>query len=55
MKTIKLKQSIHIILFCTLVLITVIITKNTIKNIKYLYSSETRTTNAASCFFDLID
>lgn len=54
MKTTSLKKAIHITLFCTMLIATIIITKSTIKNIKQLYGSEKSTNNAMTCFADLI-
>lgn len=54
MKTIALKKTIHITLFCVALLASVIITKNTIKNIKQLYGSEKTSNTAMTCFTDLI-
>ncbi len=54
MKTTILKKAIHIVMFCLLILTTVIITKVTITNIKYLYGSEKDTSNILTCFCDLI-
>lgn len=54
MKTTSLKKAIHITLFCTMLIATVIIAKNTIKNIKQLYGSEKSSNTAMTCFTDLI-
>lgn len=54
MKTTSLKKAIHITLFCTMLIATIIITKNTIKNIKQLYGSEKASNTATTCFTDLI-
>jgi hypothetical protein len=54
MKTITLKKAMQMTVFCTMLLATVIITKNTIKNVKQLYGSEKASNNSASCFFDMI-
>ena len=54
MKTTILKKAIHISLFCTMLIATIIITKNTVKNIKHLYGSEKTTNSAMTCFTDLI-
>lgn len=55
MKTTTLKKAIHISLFCSMLIATVIITKNTVKNIKQLYGSEKANYTAMSCFTDLIN
>lgn len=54
METTTLKKSIHVITSCALIFITIIITKNTIKNIKHLYSSEKTANTVMTCFADLI-
>lgn len=54
MKTISLKKAMHITLFCMVVLASVIITKNAIRNIKNLYGQEKATNTAMTCFTDLI-
>ncbi len=54
MKTTTLKKAIHISLFCMMLITTIIITKNTVKNIKQLYGSEKSTNTAMTCFTDLI-
>ncbi len=54
MKTTILKKTIQITLFCMMLIVTVIITKNTAKNIKHLYSSEKSSNTAMTCFTDLI-
>jgi hypothetical protein len=55
MKTKTLKNAIHISLFCSMLIATVIITKSTVKNIKQLYGSEKANYTAMSCFTDLIN
>ena len=55
MKTTTLKKAIHISLFCSMLIATVIITKSTVKNIKQLYGSEKANYSAMSCFSDLIN
>lgn len=54
MKTKTLKKGIHMTLFCVLVIVIVIITKNTVRNVKNLYGQEKVTNNAMACFTDLI-
>ncbi len=54
MKTTTLKKAIHISLFCTMLIATVIITKSTVKNIKQLYGSEKANYTAMTCFTELI-
>ena len=54
MKTSILKKAIQITLFFVVILATLIITKNNIKNVKQLYSSEKQTKTAMTCFADLI-
>jgi hypothetical protein len=54
MKTIKLKKVIQVMLFYALIIMTAIITKITITDIKYLYGTEKDTTNILTCFCDMI-
>ena len=54
MKTTTLKNAMHITLFCVMLIATIIITINTVKNIKQLYGREKLTNNAMTCFTDLI-
>lgn len=54
MKTTALKKAIHITLFCIMLIATIIITKNTVRNVKNLYGQEKATNTAMTCFADLI-
>lgn len=54
MKTINLKQSVHLVVVCLALIATIIITKNTVRNVKNLYGEEKVTNNAMACFTDLI-
>ena len=54
MKKINLKQSIHLLLVCLALIATIIITKNTVRNIKQLYGFEKSNHTAMTCFSDLI-
>jgi len=53
MKTTTLKTTFHIIMVCALIVATVVITKNLIRNVKYLYGLEPSGSGMA-CFFDMI-
>lgn len=53
MKTTTLKTTLNILLVCALIISTVIITRNLIHNIKYLYGLES-TGKGTVCFFDMI-
>jgi hypothetical protein len=53
MKTIAIKKAIHITMICAVIIATVVITKNIIHNIKYLYGLES-TGSGMTCFFDMI-
>ena len=54
MKTLNFKNTIRLITFCIMLISIIIITKNTIKNIKHLYGSEKNTNTALTCFTDLV-
>lgn len=54
MKTTILKKTIHISLFCLMLIVTIIITKSTVNNIKQLYGSEKANYTVMTCFTDLI-
>lgn len=54
MKTITLKKTLHVALFLIVVASTLIITKTTIKDVKYLYGSEKDSTTILTCFCDMI-
>lgn len=54
MKTSILKQTLNITLYCAIIFSTIIIAKNTIKNIKQLYGNEKHINTAMTCFADLI-
>lgn len=53
MKTTTLKTTFHIIMVCALIIATVVITKNLIHNVKYLYGIES-SGKGTVCFFDMI-
>lgn len=53
MKTIKLKNAIEILMITALIVITVVITKNIVHNVKYLYGLEP-SGSGMICFFDMI-
>lgn len=53
MKTISFKTIIHIIMVCAIIITTVVITKNIIHNVKYLYGLEP-SGSGMICFFDMI-
>jgi len=53
MKTTSLKTIFHIIMVCALIVTTVVITKNIIYNVKYLYGLEPAG-SGMTCFFDII-
>lgn len=53
MKTIQLKKAMYALIVTTLIVATVVITKNIIHNIKYLYGLESSGSGTAF-FFDMI-
>jgi len=53
MKTIHFKNALQIIMITALIVTTVIITKNIIHNVKYLYGLESAG-SGMTCFFDMI-
>ncbi len=53
MKTITLKHVLQIVMISALILTTVIITKNIIHNVKYLYGLQP-VGSGMTCFFDMI-
>jgi len=53
MKTIQLKKAMYALIVAILIVATVVITKNVIHNIKYLYGLESSGKGTA-CFFDMI-
>lgn len=53
MKTINLKRIAHAIIVVTLIVASVAITRNIVRNIKHLYGLEAAG-NGMTCFFDMI-
>ena len=53
MKTITLKHVLQIVMISALILTTVIISKNIIHNVKYLYGLQP-VGSGMTCFFDMI-
>lgn len=53
MKTIQFKKAMYALMVAVLIIATVVITKNIIHNIKYLYGLES-SGSGTRCFFDLI-
>lgn len=54
MKTIiHFKKALQVIMVCTTIVASVIITRNIVKNIKYLYGMEAAG-SGTTCFFDMI-
>ncbi|MES2514177.1 MAG: hypothetical protein V4580_08525 [Bacteroidota bacterium] len=49
-----LKRTMHLTAICAMVFIAVIVTKNTVKNIRCLYGNESMTNNGINSFFDVI-
>lgn len=53
MKSITLKKIIHIAMVSSVIIASIMITKNSIHNVKYLYGLEP-TGSGVTCFFDMI-
>ena len=53
MKTINLKNALQVLMISALITTTIIISKNIIHNVKYLYGIET-VGSGMTCFFDMI-
>lgn len=51
--SINLKRIVHVTVVTTLLIASVVITKNIVKNVKYLYGLEAAGSGTA-CFFDMI-
>ena len=53
MKTSTIKKVFQVVIVCTVILTSTIITKNMINNIKHLYGLESAG-NGITCFFDIL-
>jgi hypothetical protein len=51
--TIRIKKALQLIMVGTIIIASVVTTKNIVKNIKYLYGLEAAG-SGTTCFFDLI-
>ncbi len=49
----KIKRAMHVLLVSTLIITSVIMTRNTVRNIKYMYGQEPGG-KGFTCFFDMI-